>query len=225
MIVIDDGSTDDTSDVLPALCDDYPELRPITLGKTSGQSAAMIVGILAARGNWIATLDADLQNDPADLVQLWNAIPGYDGALGWRRTRKDTFSKRVTSACANWVRNVVLGQSIRDTGCSVRLFSRKKALRLPVFQGMHRFIGPMLLRDGCNLIQIPVAHRSRVNGRSNYNFWNRSLNVLVDLIGVVWLMRRPVHYQVIRKQKPLITICTSRSRQLVAAMPETRWEG
>ena len=90
----------------------------------------------------------------------------------------------------------MLGQAIRDTGCSVRIFSRAMAIRLPTFHGMHRFIGPLLLREGCRLIQVPVGHRPRLRGLSHYNFWNRSLGVIVDLFGVTWLLRRPVQYRV-----------------------------
>ena len=201
VVVVDDGSTDHTQRVLRGLSADYPELRWITLAASTGQSAATIAGIRTARGNWLATLDADLQNDPADLVRLWNALPGYNGVLGWRKTRHDVISKRLISLGANCIRNVVLGQAIRDSGCSVRIFSRRLALRLPQFHGMHRFIGPLLLRQGCRLIQVPVDHRPRVNGRSNYNLWNRSLCVVIDLLGVLWLMSRPVQYQVISKRQ------------------------
>ena len=161
-----------------------PKLRPITLGKTSGQSAAMIVGTSSRRGNWIATLDADLQNDPADLVQLWMRSPATMERLVVNN-EEGHISKRVTSACANWSRNDWHQASpfVRPA-CRVALC--KKALRLPVFQGCT--IWSTSLRDGCNLIQIPVAHRSRVNGRSTITFGNCLLNVLVDLIGVVWLM-------------------------------------
>ena len=92
----------------------------------------------------------------------------------------------------------MLGQPIRDTGCSVRIFPREAALRLPAFHGMHRFLGPLLVREGCRLVQVPVGHRPRPHGRSHYHLWNRSLQVLVDLIGVAWLLRRPLAYRVLR---------------------------
>ena len=217
VIVVDDASTDETSPVLMELSDIYPELRWLSLATTVGQSCAIAVGIRTSRGIWIATLDADLQNDPADLVRLWRALPGYDGALGWRRTRQDVLSKRLISHWANQLRNAVLGQAIRDTGCSVRIFSRDMALRLPTFHGMHRFIGPLLLREGCNLIQVPVNHRPRQNGCSHYNLWNRSLCVIVDLLGVSWLLRRPVRYQVQRRWQPPEMIAPSTSEDTVSA--------
>jgi hypothetical protein len=111
-------------------------------------------------------------------------------------TRQDVWSKRLISRWANRVRNRVLGQSIRDTGCSVRVFPREVALRLPMFRGGHRFFGPLLLREGCSVVQVPVSHRPRPHGASHYNLWNRSLRVVVDLLGVAWLMRRDVRYQV-----------------------------
>lgn len=198
VIVVDDGSTDGTPGILEGLAADYPELRVILLRPGVGQSSATVAGIRAARGEWIATLDADLQNDPADLVRLWEALPGHDVALGWRAVRHDTWSRRVISRWANRVRNAVLGQSIRDTGCSVRIFRREMALRLPAFRGVHRFLGPLLLREGCRLVHVPVGHRPRPHGRSHYNIWNRSIQVVVDLIGVAWLLRRPIEFRVAR---------------------------
>src|SRR5262249_43005086 len=137
LVIVDDGSTDETPAVLRQLASVHPELRWLSLRSNVGQSAATAAGFRAARGEWVATLDADLQNDPADLALLWAALPGHDAALGWRRKREDVWSKRVISLWANRIRNRVLGQSIRDTGCSVRIFSRAAALRLPMFHGCH----------------------------------------------------------------------------------------
>jgi glycosyltransferase involved in cell wall biosynthesis len=196
VVVIDDGSTDDSAAVLAALAAATPELRPIRLVKNAGQSAATACGFRAARGEWVAILDADLQNPPAELARLWDALPGHDAALGWRMKREDKWSKRVISRHANRVRNRVLGgQPIKDTGCAVRIFPREVALRFPMFHGAHRFYGPLLDREGCRIVQVPVEHRPRPFGTSNYNLWNRSLNVIVDLLGVAWLMRRSIRYQ------------------------------
>jgi dolichol-phosphate mannosyltransferase len=200
IIVVDDGSTDETARVLADLTAVHPQLRFLRLAVSAGQSAALVAGFRAARGDWIATLDADLQNDPRDLVTLWNALPGHDVALGWRVKREDVWTRRAISRWANRVRNMVLGQSIRDTGCSVRIFPRAVALRLPLFTGAHRFLGPLFLSAGCRLIQVPVNHRPRPHGRSHYNLWNRSLRVVFDLFGVAWLMRRLVRYQVLENE-------------------------
>ena len=198
IVVIDDGSTDETRPVLRRLVEVYPELRPISLADNVGQSAATIAGFRVARGDWVGVLDADLQNPPDDLARLWDALPGFDAALGWRTTREDVRSKRLISRMANRVRNYFLGQSIKDTGCSVRIFPREMALRLPAFHGVHRFFGPLLLREGCRVVQVPVGHRQRVHGKSHYHFGNRSVRVVVDLLGVAWLLCRPVRYQIAR---------------------------
>ena len=197
IVVVDDTSTDHTQLVLSDLRAAYPELRTFRLTNGAGQSAATMAGIRNARGNWIATLDADLQNDPADLLHLWLALPGHDVVLGWRVKRQDEWSKRAISYWANFIRNLALGQSIRDTGCSVRIFPRSVALRLPTFNGMHRFLGPLLLREGCRLLQVPVRHRPRAHGRSHYNFLNRLFQVVIDLFGVMWLMKQPLHCQAV----------------------------
>ena len=197
VLIIDDGSTDGTPAVLSRLARDYPELRPIRLARNVGQSAATVAGFRLARGEWVAVLDADLQNRPEDLAALWDALPGHDAALGWRTKREDVRSKRIISRWANHVRNLVLGQSIRDTGCSVRIFRREMALRLPTFHGMHRFLGPLLLREGVRVVQVPVTHRPRSHGRSHYNLRNRLLRVVVDLLGVAWLCRRTIRYEVV----------------------------
>ena len=212
ILLVDDGSTDDTRARLGALCQEYPELRPLFLAENVGQSMALAAGFHAAVGRWIATLDADLQNDPADLVALWWALPGHDAALGWRTERHDVWLKRITSRWANRVRNWALCQSIRDSGCSVRIFPRAAALRLPMFDGAHRFLGPLLLREGCRLAQVPVSHRPRCHRQSHYNLMNRSINVIIDLIGVAWLMRRPVRYRVDKAthRRPLSHVNDSR---------------
>ena len=198
IIVVDDASTDPTRLVLERLAPAYPELTGLRLVTGVGQSAATMAGINTAKGNWIATLDADLQNDPADLIRLWRALPGHDVVLGWRVRRQDVWSKRLISYWANLLRNKALAQSIRDTGCSVRIFPRDLALALPTFDGMHRFLGSLLLREGCRVVQVPVHHRPRSHGRSHYSFWNRSFQVVIDLLGVIWLMRRPLHCEVIQ---------------------------
>jgi len=196
IIVVDDGSTDETRSVLRGLVELYPEVRPISLVKNVGQSSATIAGFRVARGNWVGMLDADLQNPPEDLARLWDQLPGFDAALGWRTTRQDNPSKRWISLVANRMRNLVLGQAIQDTGCSVRIFPREVALRLPTFDGVHRFFGPLLLREGCRVVQVPVGHRSRTSGKSHYHLGNRSIRVVGDLLGVLWLLRRPLRCQV-----------------------------
>ena len=222
VIVVDDASTDGTQSVLRNLATVYSELRGLVLSSGAGQSPAIVAGIRAARGDWVATLDADLQNDPADLTRLWTALPGHDVALGWRVNRQDVWWKRVMSRWANRVRNLVLGQSIRDTGCSLRIFRRGPALRLPMFDGVHRFLGPLLLREGCPLIEVPVHDRPRIHGRSHYNLWSRSLRVVVDLLGVAWLLRRPVYCQAVPMGASEESV--SEQESLVGLSAGRRWD-
>jgi glycosyltransferase involved in cell wall biosynthesis len=179
---------------------EYPELRVLRFRTNAGQSAATAAGFRAAGGDWVAILDADLQNPPAELARLWDALPGHDAALGWRIKREDKTSKRLISKVANRVRHWVLGDSVKDTGCAVRIFPREVALRFPMFHGAHRFYGPLLIREGCKIVQVPVEHRPRPHGASHYNVWNRSLNVMVDLLGAAWLMRRPVRYELVEER-------------------------
>ena len=195
IVVVDDGSTDKSAAVLLGLAETYPELRLLFLAENSGQSAATIAGFRAARGDWVGVLDADLQNPPEELAKLWDALPGFDAALGWRTTREDRLTKRLVSRLANRMRNLFLGQSILDTGCSVRIFPKEIALRLPAFRGVHRFFGPLLIREGCRIVQVPVRHRPRVSGKSHYHFGNRSIQVVIDLIGVAWLLQRPIRFR------------------------------
>jgi dolichol-phosphate mannosyltransferase len=216
VVIVDDGSTDDTPAVLRRLCASYAELRSLRLVANVGQSGATAAGFRAANGEWVAVLDADLQNDPADLPKLWDALPGHDAALGWRLKRRDVWSKRVISRWANRIRNAVLGQTIKDTGCSVRIFPRDVALRLPLFNGMHRFLGPLLLREGCRIVQVPVNHRPRPHGQSHYNLWNRSLKVVVDLFGVAWLMRRPIRSEIASSTESVAARSSSAAQSLVA---------
>ena len=162
VVVVDDGSTDETAEVLRRLAGIYPELRPVSLAKNVGQSAATVAGFRAARGDWVGLLDADLQNPPADLAATLGRPARVRRGPGLAEdARGSSGSRRVISRLANRVRNVVLGQSIRDTGCSVRIFPREVALRLPMFRGVHRFFGPLLIREGCRIVQMPVGHRPR----------------------------------------------------------------
>ncbi len=222
VLIVDDGSTDDTPAVLARLARDCPELRPVRLARNVGQSAATVAGFRLAKGDWVAVLDADLQNRPEDLAALWDALPGHDAALGWRTKREDVRTKRIISRWANRVRNLVLGQSIRDTGCSVRIFRHELALRLPAFNGMHRFLGPLLLREGARVVQVPVTHRPRPHGKSHYNLRNRSLHVVVDLLGVAWLCRRSVGYQVVPGDRGPVPRPHFSSRQILAAQRDAQ---
>jgi dolichol-phosphate mannosyltransferase len=170
----------------------------VTLARNYGQSTAMMAGVEAARGEWIATLDADGQNDPADLVAMWEAIArgGPDGLIGVRRRRADSWARRLSSRVANRVRNRVLGDSTTDVGCSTRILPRRALLEIHRFEGMHRFL-PLLIRAaGYELAEMPVHHRPRATGRSKYGIRNRLGRGIADMLMVRRLLRRSVRYEV-----------------------------
>lgn len=195
IIYVDDGSTDATTQRLADLRHVYPRLRVLRHRVSRGQSAALLSGVRAARGGWIATLDGDGQNDPADIPVLLNARDngGRDPRrmiIGHRQQRCDSSLKRFSSRIANAVRGHLLHDHTPDTGCGLKLFARASFLALPHFDHMHRFLPALVLRSGGAVQSVPVHHRPRAHGRSNYGVHNRLWVGIVDLFGVLWLCRR-----------------------------------
>ena len=194
IVYVDDHSADRTAEVLRALKDEVPELRVVRHVSNSGQSTAIRTGVKAARGAWIATLDGDGQNDPADIPKLLaqrDASP-TDVKLfaGWRVNRQDTGSKRWASKWANAIRARMLRDDTPDTGCGTKLFEREAFLDLPFFNHMHRFLPALMQRAGWRTVSVPVNHRHRASGVSKYNNLQRALVGISDLRGVAWLIRR-----------------------------------
>jgi dolichol-phosphate mannosyltransferase len=193
IVYVDDGSSDATAARIGALAAEFPALRLIRHDKSYGQSAAIRTGVKAARGTWIATLDGDGQNDPADLPRLWAMAQTEDAPAlitGQRTKRRDSWTKRVSSRIANRVRAGLLGDGTPDTGCGLKLFRRERFLDLPFFDHMHRFLPALVARDGGRIVSVPVNHRPRTRGRSNYGTLDRLAVAFADLLGVMWLQRR-----------------------------------
>lgn len=194
IVYVDDDSSDDSRAVLAAQKARFPELRVLHHLARSGQSTAVWNGVRAARGAWIATLDGDGQNDPADLPKLLaaraNAAPEVKLFAGWRTTRRDSFNKRISSKIANAVRSRMLKDATPDTGCGLKLFERDVFLRLPYFDHMHRYLPALVKRAGYQSQSVPVGHRPRTAGTSKYGMLDRLWVGLADLRGVAWLMRR-----------------------------------
>ncbi len=196
LIFVDDGSDDGTARaVLAERAAGMTELRLLRHSVRRGQSAAVWTGVQAARGPWIATLDGDGQNDPADIPAL---IASRDDAantgvlifMGNRVTRRDTWLRRLSSRIANGVRGGLLDDGTPDTGCGIKLMHRETYLTLPMFDHMHRFLPALFQRAGSRVVSVPVNHRPRTRGTSKYGLWNRLWVGIVDIFGVMWLKRR-----------------------------------
>jgi glycosyltransferase involved in cell wall biosynthesis len=198
IVVVDDGSTDDTPSVLKRLQTALPALRVLTLARRAGQSAALFAGCEAAQGDVVVTLDADCQNDPADIARLLSHLEDHDVVCGVRAERRDNFLRRISSRVANASRRSLLGDDFTDVGCALKAFPRRDLLALRPFDGMHRFL-PVLLRwRGLRVIEVPVHHRPRRAGRPKYNVRNRLVRTLADVLGVRWLKSRQLRYEIKR---------------------------
>jgi dolichol-phosphate mannosyltransferase len=195
IVYVDDGSTDATPEELRVLQRELPRLAVRRHRASCGQSAAIITGVRAAAGEWIATLDGDGQNDPADIPRLFQHAHADNGAVpvlfaGHRTQRRDSRIKRVSSRVANRIRAAMLNDATPDSGCGLKLFRRAAFLELPQFDHMHRFLPALFIRAGGRVQSIPVNHRHRLRGRSNYGTLDRLWVGIVDLAGVAWLQRR-----------------------------------
>jgi dolichol-phosphate mannosyltransferase len=194
VVYVDDGSSDGTGAALAALQAARPWLRQIRHAASCGQSAAVRTGVAAARAPLIATLDGDGQNDPAFIPRLLDVLeaagPACGLVAGQRLGRKDTGFKKLQSRIANGVRGAVLGDATRDTGCGLKVFRRDVFLALPYFDGLHRFLPALVVRDGYEVRHADVVDRQRRHGVSNYGLWDRLWVGILDLLGVWWLIRR-----------------------------------
>ena len=196
IIVVDDGSTDDTLEVLLKIKQELLTLRVIKHIQNSGQSTAVRTGVQHAKSAWIATLDGDGQNDPADIPNLYSELINNQNSdpwlvvAGYRKKRKDTWLKRISSKYANGIRDRLLKDSTPDTGCGLKVFARDSFLALPYFDHMHRYIPALFQRQGGRVVSIEVNHRHRMQGTSKYGFHNRLWVGLVDILGMRWLQNR-----------------------------------
>jgi len=197
IVYVDDGSADATPAILAKLAAELPSLVHIRHRSSCGQSAAVITGVRAARGVYIATLDGDGQNDPADIPAMLEAALAAEATgprpviiAGHRTTRKDSDAKRWGSRIANAVRSRMLKDGTPDTGCGLKLFRRSAFLEIPHFDHLHRFLPALFIRAGGHVVSVPVRHHPRAHGASHYGTWDRLKVGIVDLFGVAWLQRR-----------------------------------
>jgi len=195
VLYVDDGSTDGSPQVLLELAREDPRTRIVRQRRNHGQSAALDAGFRHARGEVVITLDADLQNDPADIPRLLERLDGFDVVSGVRARRRDNWVRRVSSKIANGIRNRVTHEAVTDVGCTLRAVRAEYLRRIPVFNGMHRFLPTLLRMEGARLTEVPVNHRPRLHGQPKYNIRNRIFRALTDLFGVRWLQTRWIDRQ------------------------------
>ncbi len=196
VIVVDDGSSDSTPELLAAASITHPRLRRLQLTPNSGQSAAFWSGFQIARGDAIVTMDGDGQNDPADIARCLARLDTADICCGFRQKRHDSPAKRWGSRWANRVRRRWLADEIIDTGCSMKAFKAPLLQSLQYWDGMHRFLPMLAALQGARIVQIPVNHRARSAGVSKYSNWGRLKRTIRDLQGVRWLKTRTLRYTV-----------------------------
>lgn len=201
LLAIDDGSTDQSLKLLLELKKFYPQLKIITFDRNYGQSSAFHAGFKEAKGEWIITLDADLQNDPKDIPKLASLTKNYDLICGIRQKRQDSWSKKNISKFSNFIRSRLCNDGVSDTGCSLKIFNREKVCSMPWFHGAHRFIPALFTMNALRIGQLPVSHRPRNKGKSKYNLFNRSFGPAMDLLGMMWLQRRQLTYKITNKDQ------------------------
>jgi len=190
ILMVDDGSADSTPEILQKLESDLADARYVPLPRNMGQSAAMLVGFRAATNDVVVTMDADGQNDPADIAALVEALDGHDVVCGYRPNRQDSGAKRYGSKLANGIRSRFLNDGIRDTGCSLKAARREFTAELPTWNGIHRFFPVYFQLQGAKINQVPTNHRSRSAGESKYTNWGRLKKTIWDLFAVRWMASR-----------------------------------
>jgi len=196
-LFVDDGSADRSLEVIRGLAGRDPRVRYLSFEENRGQSAAFAAGFQCAQGEVIVTMDADLQNDPADIpAMLQDYEQGHDMVNGWRAKRRDSLAKRLASRFANAVRNRISGETVRDTGCSLKVMRADMARMLPMYTGMHRFFPTLMKMQGARVAEVRVNHRPRLHGRSKYGVLDRALTTWYDLLAVRWMKLRRFEYRI-----------------------------
>jgi len=196
VLIIDDGSTDSTPKLLNDAMVRLPWLRVLRLQKNSGQTAAFDAGFKAAHGMIIATIDADLQNDPEEIPRLLPMLDQFDMINGWRRDRHDTWLRRIQSKIANRIRNRISHETIQDSACSLKLYHRRCLDGLQLYKGMHRFMPTLVKMRGFTVHEEPVRHSQRFAGTAKYGLRNRAWRAFIDLLAVRWMKSRCIRYDV-----------------------------
>ncbi len=198
VLFVDDGSTDGSTEKLKEWCTVHPEFHAIRFKKNTGQTAAMDAGFKYAKGAYVVSMDADLQNDPADIPKLLEKLNSYDMVCGWRQKRNDPWIKRISSKVANYIRNRLSWEDIKDTGCSLKAYRRECLRHIKLYNGMHRFLPTLFKMEGFTVTEIVVNHYPRKFGKSKYGISNRAIRAFIDLLVVRWMKKRKLNYEVIK---------------------------
>ena len=193
---MDDGSTDDTPRLLAAAKSSRPWLRVLRVKKNGGQSAAFEAGFAAVRGEVIATIDADLQNDPEEIPRLLPLLEGCDMITGWRKDRQDTAFRKWQSRQANRIRNWITGETVIDSASSLKIYKAPAIKGMKLFRGAHRYFPTLVKLRGFSVREEPVKHSQRFAGTAKYGFGNRAFVGIADLFGVRWMKKRYLRYEV-----------------------------
>lgn len=196
VLFVDDCSTDRSLAVIQELAATHPEVRYVAFARNAGQSAALYAGFQHASGDVVITMDADLQNDPADIPAMLEYYGDYDMVNGWRYNRQDTLSKKISSRIGNAVRNWLTWESIHDTGCSLKVMNAAMLKRVRMFKGLHRFLPTLMRLEGARVVEVKVNHRPRVAGVSKYTNMRRGIEGLYDVIAVRWMIRRHLKIEI-----------------------------
>ncbi|MDX2481734.1 MAG: glycosyltransferase family 2 protein [Desulfuromusa sp.] len=190
ILMVDDGSSDSSFDVIQKQAKQNKHIQILSLSRNSGQSAALYAGFQAASGDVIITMDADLQNDPADLRQMAELYGEHDMVNGWRFNRQDTWSKKIASKIGNGFRNWLTRETIHDTGCSLKIMNAEMLKQIRMYKGLHRFLPTLMRLEGAKVIEVKVSHRQRRYGVSKYTNLRRGIEGFYDVIAVRWMQSR-----------------------------------
>ena len=196
VVFVDDGSTDSSRLILKKLCSENPNFKTIRFKRNSGQTAAMDAGFKAVKGKFVVSMDADLQNDPKDIPLLLEGLKSYDVVCGWRYKRNDPWIKLVSAKIANFIRNKLSDEDIKDIGCSLKAYKRECLDKIKLYNGLHRFLPTLFKMEGFTVTEVKINHFPRKYGVSKYGIGNRMFRAFYDLLVVRWMKKRRLNYEI-----------------------------
>lgn len=196
ILCIDDGSKDKTFELLKSAKEKNPNIKIIKFKENSGQSDAFAAGFEVSEGDFVITIDGDLQNPPEEIPKLLEAMDNHDAVMGWRYKRHDSFLKKYVSRLANGFRRKALEDAAHDTGCSLKVFKKEVAKKIKMFKGMHRFLPALSQIEGYKITEVKVDHESRKWGSTKYGTLKRGVPAFLDLLAVYWMKKRRLTYKI-----------------------------